>query len=51
MHNRVFYSEKMKTWFATVADQGVTYPEDKERVKNALRELIDAGEYPERLWD
>ena len=27
MHNRVFYSEKMKTWFATVADQGVTYPE------------------------
>ena len=30
---------------------GVTYPEDKEHVKNALRGLIDAGEYPERLWD
>ena len=30
---------------------GVTYPEDKEHVKNALRALIDAGEYPERLWD
>ena len=30
---------------------GVTYPEDKERVKNALRAMIDAGEYPERLWD
>lgn len=31
--------------------QGVTYPEDKERVKSALRAMIDAGEYPERLWN
>lgn len=25
MQNRVFYNEKMKAWFATVADQGVIY--------------------------
>lgn len=31
--------------------QGVTYHEDKARVKTAIRNLIDAGEYPERLWD
>lgn len=27
MHNRVFYSEKMKAWFDTVAEQGVIYSE------------------------
>jgi hypothetical protein len=32
------------TWF------GVTYREDKPKVQAALRELIAAGEYPERLW-
>ncbi len=30
---------------------GVTYSEDKIPVKNAIRQLIDAGEYPEKLWD
>ena len=30
---------------------GVTYAEDKERVKASIRALIDAGEYPEQLWN
>lgn len=30
---------------------GVTYPQDKEPVKESLRALIEAGEYPPRLWD
>ena len=29
---------------------GVTYREDKERVKNAISALVRAGKYPERLW-
>lgn len=29
---------------------GVTYPEDKARVKSAIAELIASGEYPENLW-
>lgn len=29
---------------------GVTYPEDKERVKKEIRALVDSGEYPEDLW-
>lgn len=32
------------SWF------GVTYREDKPRVEAALRDLIRAGHYPERLW-
>ncbi len=32
------------TWF------GVTYREDKPMVEAAVRKLIEAGEYPERLW-
>ncbi len=31
--------------------QGVTYPEDKERVKRAIRQLVESGEYKESLWD
>ena len=31
--------------------QGVTYAEDKERVKGAIRAMIKAGEYPASLWD
>jgi hypothetical protein len=30
---------------------GVTYPEDKPKVQAAVRELIKAGLYPERLWE
>ncbi len=29
---------------------GVTYKEDKPLVVNKIRNLIDAGEYPEKLW-
>ena len=29
---------------------GVTYPNDRRRVEAALRQLVAAGEYPERLW-
>ena len=29
---------------------GVTYQEDKIRVKNAVRELIQQGVYPKKLW-
>ena len=29
---------------------GVTYKEDKESVVNAIRSMIDNGEYPENLW-
>lgn len=29
---------------------GVTYKEDKESVVNAIRNMIDNGEYPENLW-
>ena len=30
---------------------GVTYAEDKERVKASIKAMIDAGEYPETLWN
>ncbi len=30
---------------------GVTYKEDREGVMASIRALIDAGDYPERLWD
>lgn len=30
--------------------QGVTYPEDKARVVEAIRAMIVRGEYPEKLW-
>ncbi len=33
-----------KKWF------GVTYKEDKEAVANSIRQLVAAGEYPDRLW-
>lgn len=30
--------------------QGVTYAEDKPRVKAAIHALVESGEYPENLW-
>jgi len=33
------------SWF------GVTYQEDRPRVLKAIRELVNAGEYPTPLWD
>jgi hypothetical protein len=29
---------------------GVTYPEDKQTVRNKLKKLIQAGIYPVKLW-
>lgn len=29
---------------------GITYKEDKEEVVAAIRAMVDAGEYPEKLW-
>lgn len=34
-----------KTWF------GVTYPEDKPMVIDALKQLHASGEYPDQLWE
>jgi NDP-sugar pyrophosphorylase family protein len=30
---------------------GVTHPEDKPRVVRMIRELVERGRYPQRLWD
>jgi len=30
---------------------GMTSPEDRDTTAGVLRELVDQGEYPERLWD
>lgn len=29
---------------------GITYPEDKDRVARVIASLVEAGDYPERLW-
>ena len=29
---------------------GVTYKEDKEKVMDAIGQMIKGGKYPERLW-
>jgi len=29
---------------------GITHPDDRPRVAAALREMVERGEYPERLW-
>lgn len=36
--------EANSTWF------GVTYPQDKDIVKEKMRELVKAGQYPGNLW-
>ena len=41
----------VKVYPTTSLWQGVTYAEDKERVKAAIKALIDSGEYPEHLWN
>ena len=40
---KVFTSEE--SWF------GMTYPEDKQVVKDELTKKIDSGYYPEKLWE
>ena len=36
--------ETTDKWF------GVTYPEDKKAVQDSIKELIEKGIYPEKLW-
>lgn len=36
--------ETTDKWF------GVTYPEDKQAVQDSIKELIEKGIYPEKLW-
>ena len=43
--------EKVKILKTDASWFGVTYREDKPRVQSKIRELIDAGAYPEKLWD
>ena len=40
----------VRVYSTTAAWYGVTYSEDKEGVKSALRSLMDKGEYPHKLW-
>ena len=40
----------VRVYATSAAWYGVTYSEDKEGVKNALRALMDGGEYPHKLW-
>jgi len=44
--------ENMKVRVVTTSSKwyGVTYKEDKESVVNAIRNMIESGEYPENLW-
>ena len=30
--------------------QGITYREDKDKVVNEIKKLVDSGEYPQGLW-
>lgn len=41
---------KVKVIPTTAKWEGVTYKEDKEKVVEAIRKLIDSGLYPEDLW-
>ncbi|MDO4393015.1 MAG: sugar phosphate nucleotidyltransferase [Bacillota bacterium] len=41
---------KVKVLKSSDAWYGITYPEDKEDVKNALESMKDRGLYPEKLW-
>ena len=35
----------------TSAWYGVTYKEDADAVKKALKDLVNSGEYPNNLWE
>jgi len=42
---------KVQVLSTTAKWQGITYREDKQLVVDEIRSLIDAGVYPEKLWD
>ena len=35
----------------TAKFNGVTYKEDKEKMENYLKDLVDEGVYPNNLWN
>jgi hypothetical protein len=37
--------DNSSNWF------GVTYPDDKAEVTNAISELVKEGKYPAKLWE
>jgi NDP-sugar pyrophosphorylase family protein len=41
---------KVRVIPTTAKWQGITYKEDKERLVNDIKSLIDKGEYPVKLW-
>ena len=45
--------EKMDVKVLKTSDKwyGVTYKQDKEKVVNAIRQMLNQGKYPERLWN
>jgi UTP-glucose-1-phosphate uridylyltransferase len=50
--NELIREEEAKVKVLKTTDQwfGITYKEDKENTIKKIRELIDQGVYPERLW-
>ena len=43
-------STKVRIVPTTAKWYGVTYKDDKEKVVNAIKEMIDKKEYPQNLW-
>lgn len=50
--DRLVKEDKAKVKVLKTSDKwyGITYPEDKEDVKNALESMKDKGMYPSKLW-
>ena len=42
--------KKVKVYETTAVWYGMTYREDKEKVKQALSDMVEAGIYPKELW-
>ena len=42
--------KKVKVYETTAVWYGMTYREDKEKVKNALAKMVEDGIYPKELW-
>jgi adenylosuccinate synthase len=42
---------KIKVLGTTSKWYGITYPEDKERVMNAIKDLVNKKEYNNKLWE
>lgn len=50
--NRIISNDiKVKALNTNAVWYGMTYKEDKEELMNKLKELVDKGEYPSKLWD